>query len=294
MTNGGYGRGLDYLREEREKESARGGGMMKLWIKGGQQASFWFITDVNDFRVPLIHIVPKTRRDGSPWQKDVACAKRRLDDDTPCRLCALRERGDETIKGPWTRWVGFVYVQDVVSRDKPKRPLGELETRQAGGKSVYVQHVNQTWLVVAKTDLQGQIEEAYFGDPMDPDNEDRDPTLLDRQYIITRAKGGRTSESLKSREPSDAPEDVVAARADAPDLDEVINKEFGDEMQGEKKRKPASGSGRREFEPDKIPTSADFDDDGDGFNFDDEDGDDDLGGFDDEDGASDDAETFNI
>ena len=270
------GRGFDHLRRQNAKTGggARGSGYYKMWLKPGERARFWFMLDGDEMPGPLIHLVEKKLRTPKPdgrggtrttWTKDVGCGKLDYDDDQPCAICDL---GDAPgFKGPFPRLVVPLYVEDVVHTapgstkdanglDQPWEPKGSADG------PVYIEHVNGVWLLIAKSRLTEQIEDAYnVGDPLAEGNEDRERTLLDRAWVIKKTgTGQQQSESLEGRAPSEMPEAVREAIAALPDIDDIIDKEFADDTQGRQKQEQSrqASSSSSSYDADRIPSKSDF------------------------------------
>lgn len=209
------------------------------------------MNDGEEIVVPMIHTVPKKRKDGSPWRKDVLCARTSYDDDTYCELCAS---DDEEIKGPWPRLVTYVYVTTIAH---PKRDPGkDWEQRVANGRTVYVETVNAPRLLIAKNKLSQQIDEYYMGDPEDESMVNRPPTLLDRPYRLSKIGEGTTAyEELRSLPAAEMPAEVREAIAQMKPLAETVEAEFSDGQPARQQRPAASGGG---YDPSRIPSASDF------------------------------------
>lgn len=262
----GVMQGLRYLEDQREKQESRQTtpGLWKLWLKEGDRANFWFMNDGDDILVPFIHTVPKKRKNGSPWRKDVFCARTGYDDDTQCDLCDDDELGDDgkkAIKGPWSRLVCYVYVTKIQhAQDKPDaNPRWERLTQN--GKTVYIEHVNGPRLLIAKPNLSQQIFDYFVGDPDDDTMINREPTLLDREYQLVRTgKGNASQETLKSRAPSEMPDEVKEAIAAIEPLEAAVTKEFTDIAPRRDSGPQERTYGDQGYDPNRIPSASDFND----------------------------------
>lgn len=237
--------GIDALREMRERQQAqttnRADVPWKLWLKEGERAQLWFMTNGDEIKSPLIHLVPKKGAPGKKdWTKDVLCAKESYEDDTYCALCEDDSVyddgpnvGKKIIRGPYTRLVLLTYVQDIFhpyANPKSDGPVWT-EVPSKGGPSQYRESVNDYRLLIAKQKLEAQIEEAYWGDPTSEDYSTRTPSLLDRPFILVRTgSGSDVQETLRPQNPAEMPKAIVEARAKAPDLEKIVIAEFTDRV----------------------------------------------------------------
>jgi len=218
----GYGKGLEFLQEQGEKlDGSSRSRMMRLWLRDGEASRFWFLTDGDEVQVPLIHVVGRTRRDGTTYWKDVLCGKRSENDDNACRFC-----DDPAVdRGPWPRGCFLVYVNEYFRPVKPADKDWEVVQNTATGTKLYREPINNIWLLMGNIRTMPQIQKAYYGDPLDDDFDPSNPkTLLDRQYQLSRqGRDKNINEDLRARPIVDIPDVVREARENKPDLSETIH-----------------------------------------------------------------------
>ena len=248
----GYGRGLDFLKGQQESMGSRGQRMNKLWLKQGESAKVWFIQDHTEISVPLVHMVAKQRRNGTPYNADVLCGRYSIQEDhSVCTLCLkVAEQyalGDavplnERVRGPWPRFVATVFVEFILhTARKEGTNWPAVQRNEDVGKTLYKEDVNDYQLLIMRDKVTDQIKAFLAGDPMS--DQPAPTTLLDRfwRFSVT-GEGANKQEFLQ---PADAspkiPDIVMEARAKAPALDKVIIDEFGESPR--RAATLASGSG---------------------------------------------------
>jgi len=250
------GRGMTFLRQQQEKmgSSSFGSGYKKLWLSDGDTAMFWFVTDLDEVVVPLVHGATMTSKKGKTFNIDVLCPK--PDMESPCPLgdrCIsgeLNEEGKYKYPGPFPRPVFYVWV-DKIYHSRPD-PDGKWTKVSSGNNVLYREDVGSVYLLIAKQKMQEQIEAAWGGDPTDPSFDTRTPTLKDQQYKI-RVTGQRQQRqdilSGVGERVGELPVEVTAAAASLPSLEETVVKEFGhqltDTLPGRSSAPSAQGGGRQ-------------------------------------------------
>lgn len=231
---GGYGRGLQFLKEQQERMGSRfGDRMQKLWLKNGESAKFAFVQDHTDIAVPLVHMVERKKRNGDSYNADVLCARRSMSEDpTVCQICMT-----EGSKGPWPRFVAIVWV-DIIVHPTRKEGVSWVPVTVAGSTgTLYKEEVRDYRLLIMREKLTSQISAYLAGDPLDPTAPTPETILpIWWRYRVS----GESAQKQELLEPSVAigtpdkqgnPQAVdallVEARKAAPVLDEVITAEFG-------------------------------------------------------------------
>jgi len=263
-----FGAGMDFLKEQSAAFGGgnRGSGFNKItWIKPGEQAGFYFITDMNQMLVPLIH--GKTMpagRSGKTWSKDVLCMRTSAKDETVCPMCeangrAFKEADAKGVKlqrppfpGPFPRMVGYVFAEHVIHTVKKDESWRSVRTPEGVG---YLEQTRKIMLMVAGKELAQDMQALSFtGDPADEDFDPSIATLLDRSFIISKtADDNKTTTNLKPNKPIPAeglPDYVREAVAALPPLVDTINKEFSD---GYEPRTTTTTSAAED-----VPTADDF------------------------------------
>jgi len=235
------GQGMDFLRRQQEQMGSRtfGSGYKKLWLSDGDTAMFYFITDMDQVVVPLVHGANMVSKRGKSFSIDVLCPKPSL--DAPCPLgdkCIRNERvigddGTEKFKypGPFPRPVFYVFVEKIY-HSYPDAD-GKWEKVKSGNTVLYREDVNEVYLLIAKQKIGEQIEAAWSGDPTDVNFDTRTPTLCDQQYKI-RVAGKQTARqdilSGVGERIASLPQHVRVAADALPPLAETVVKEFGHQL----------------------------------------------------------------
>lgn len=267
-ANGGYGRGLSYLRQQREAAQAeRSSDRMKsYWPNNREIYEFWFTQEPSEMIGPLIHPSEGKKRDGSTYPKDVLCERKTYDD--PKEMCKHCMAGE---KGPWSRYATRIWVVKIYH----KRPPADLAAAQSAGwkivprggtdQKLYVEPVNGPRFWLFKDAIAEQIEASYAGEI---DDNDRTPTILDRAFRleVTGEKQTRV-DHLKPLKVEPMPKEIADAIAALPTLEETLIDKLGE-------RKPRGDAG---FQGPPIDTYEDEGDPGPAEPFDEE-----LVSFDDE------------
>lgn len=181
-----------------------------LWLKNGDNAKFWFVTEGSEAVIADVHIVHKMGQKGKPYTLDVLCTK----SDGACANCDTPAEGDsEAVE----RWFFWVYVEGIAHPDH-KDP--SWRKSKVGVQEVFVEDVNDIWLFVPKFRLSKQVKEAYatYG------------TLLDRRWRLKRTgDANQTQEALtpeSEESPMPRPEAALAAAAAVGDLETYIVEQF--------------------------------------------------------------------
>lgn len=263
----GVNKGLEFLREQREKIGAGSGDRYwNLWIKPGDRAQFWFLTDGPDLAVVLMHVVDVVGRGGKSFSKDVLCARASIEDETHCDLC-------ETDR-PMLRVISYVYVTQIIHarRDPKAKNSDQWEPFRAGESGVtrFREKVNAVRLLAARRELASLISDEFNGDPLAEDYGTRKGTLLDRPFALKRADEEKSRESIEAGAPREMPDEVKAAMADLPPLEDTIQRQYtitpsGGNGQRSRPKVDLSGDGRAStgfddegFEPGASSGSAGF------------------------------------
>jgi len=222
----GFSKGLRFLQEQQneqaEKRAQQSNKIFKLWLKENETAKIYFVTDAEDLLIPNVHLIEVNKKSGGVWKKDVLCEKATPeDDDEKCQYCT------DGLPGPWGRGCCLVYV-DSILHVSPSDREGVVWEKKKSPKSVsgfvYVEEVKDVWLLVAKPKLIPQLIGAYQGSDLQPKE---NPTLLDRAFALERTGSGvNTMETLRELANSVITPEVIEARKNAPDLEEVILAEF--------------------------------------------------------------------
>lgn len=261
---GGFGRGLQFLKEQQEKMGGRfGDRMQKLWLKNGESARFVFVQDHGDIAVPLVHMVERFKKNGDKYNADVLCARRSMSEDPKvCTVCLT-----EGSKGPWPRFVAIVWVDIIVHPTRKEGTSWTPVTISGSSGTLYKEEVRDYRLLIMREKLTSQIGAYLAGDPLDPSAPTPDSILPVWWRYRVSGEGAQKQELL---EPSQAigspakdgqvPEvDKLAesARASAPVLEEVITAEFGNAP----KATVAAGSGQSgsdlvEYSPEEEAAAA--------------------------------------
>lgn len=216
---GGYGRGLGYFREQQEQYGYSGSyddKMKNLWLKDGEVARFWFVTEGDEVLVPMLHqlAIPKKNGQGT-WSKDVYCGRRSMGD--PLEKCDMCVAGET----PGYRACLIAYVTAIYH---PNEGEG-WEARRTSDGVKYEEKVNDYRFLVLRSRLTEQVNAEYLGitDELgaEPGSEQKElpKTLLDRPFTLSR-KGAKQGvvETLKGHDRTTPPEAIVLARKNAPDL----------------------------------------------------------------------------
>ena len=221
---GGVGRGIDFLREQREKRGYGGSSqdrMKQFWLQDDQdRAHMYFGTDGDACVVRGYHSRQIAGRNGKQdWTKEIVCprtlafdAAGEQDDSIPCTDC---DGGDN----PWLKPAFYVYV-DFIDHATPG------DGRQQGKRGnlvVYREPVREVRLWLVKTKDQPRIFDK-FGEFA---------TLLDAPYDFTRfgvRKATNTSYELARGVPEPRPQAVTDALGAVPDLAEVVARDFCDRV----------------------------------------------------------------
>lgn len=233
-ANGGYGRGLAYLRQQREaNQAARGSGdhMPSYWPNNREIYEFWFTQEPDAILGPMIHPTEGKRRDGSTYPKDVLCA--RFTYDEPKEKCPLCVAGE---KGPWSRYATIVWVVKIFHKTPPadlvKAQSEGWTTVKRGGTDqlLYVEPVNAPRFFMFKDNIAEQIESAYAGDI---DDNDRKPTVLDRPFRleVTGEKQSRV-DNLKPLKVEPMPKAVKDGIAAMPSVEDTLVDKLGQRKPG--------------------------------------------------------------
>ena len=234
----GLNRGLEFMAEQAElqrerqeqrkaEDEAKKFKINKLWLKEDEFALIYFITDGEDMLFPYTHtkkIEYKRNNETKSFNKDVLCGKEITDDDGTPGSCEYCEQ-DPPAPGPWPKACSLVFVHQIYHTQKSTNPEKIWEQKKSGGRIVYLEEVNETWLLISKGKLGPQIIEAYKGTILEPK---KNQTLLDCAYILTRTgSGAQTTETLKpSSTLREIPPFVIKARKEAPTLESVVLSEF--------------------------------------------------------------------
>lgn len=219
---GGVGRGIDFLREQREKRGYGGTAreyMKGFWLVDDQdRARMFFGTEGDQCVVRGYHTRQIQGRNGKrDWTKELVCPRTRAfelggeaDESIPCTDC---DGGDQA----WLKPAFYVYVVHIDhNQPAPGRQQGK-----RGNLIVYREPINEVRLWLVKTKDQPRISDKFgeFG------------TLLDVSYDFTRfgAKGQQgTSYSLERNAAEPRPQAVTDAFLAVPDLAEVVARDFAD------------------------------------------------------------------
>lgn len=238
---GGFGRGLDYMREQ-AAQAGQWGGAKKLWLTSGEVAKLWFLEEPTNMLVPLLHAVPTPKKGGGTWSKDVLCERRSLQDSGErCRLCMAGATG------PWPRTVTLVWVQQVVhpsppTKGEPWAPVtrpGVVDPATGRQLTFYREEVGDTRLFIMKGKIVDQVAAEYAGvkDAFAEEAAVGGQTLLNRPFTFTRTgSGAQVQEILTALAPAPPPAAAVEARAQLAGIEELILAEFGD---GKRQLRPA-------------------------------------------------------
>lgn len=240
-----YGRGLSYLRQQREAHPQRSEStMLSFWPSPNEITQFWFLNEPDEFLIPLIHSVERTRRSPKPGQKatysaDVLCGRHSYDEPKEqCEYCVA------DAKGPWQRAAAYIFVEKVFHKNPPPEGKGVdwKPLRRAGtDQTIWEETVNAPRFFMMKDAMAEQVEAEYLGDP---DNQTRTPTLLDRPFRVdVTGEGATRRDVLKHQDPRPMPADAVEARTSLPPLEETAVAKMG-----ERKITP-----RTNITPDDLP-----------------------------------------
>lgn len=257
-----FGRGVDFLNKQRQTFGGfgqRGSGYRKLWLRDGDIARFWFLTDINDMPIPLIHLkqMPPSRKTGKPWNKDVLCPKSFVEDDSDCPYCGLiaQDPTRKDFRGPYLRMVGLVYVERIAHKTQMQPEW--VAQRSQSGNVLYIETPTEPIHILSEGGvMQNQIVSQATGDALDAGITDKVPTLLGRPFNLERmGEGGATTRILKEVPwNEDIPQEVQDALANVPDIDEIVRKEFEDDAP------PARATivqGTPEYDPTRLPEQGD-------------------------------------
>lgn len=234
------GTGLSSLRKERTATGGgggeRGSGFRKLWLKAGDRALFWFITDAEEASVPLIHLKTIPGKNGrKAWTKDVLCAKDSAEDEIcplggQCMSLPRKEDGSMVNPGPYPRLVQYIYVETIFHTEKPLKGAENWEAVQSSAGPLWRENVNDVYLLVAKPKLQDQIIAEYEGgDPTDPAFTGEPISLVGRPYLLEHTGSGTASQDIMKRASDRAlPAGYNEAKNALAPLSETVIKEFSD------------------------------------------------------------------
>lgn len=245
---GGFGRGLEFLKEQQDKVGGRfGDRMQKLWLKNGESSRFVFVQDHGEIAVPLVHMVEAAKRNGDKYNKDVLCARRSMSEDpTVCAVCLT-----EGSKGPWPRFVAIVWVDIIVHPTKKEGANWAPVTLSGSTGTFYKEEVRDFRLLIMREKLTSQIGAYLAGDPLDPSAPTPDSILPVWWRYRVSGEGAQKQEMLEpssqvgvpAREGAAVPpvdQEAASARKAAPSLEDTITAEFGNAP----RVTVASGSGR--------------------------------------------------
>lgn len=233
-TDAGYGRGLAYLRQQREAHPRNENRMMSFWPSPREIAQFWWMTAPEDFLIVLIHGVDRPKRGGGTYTADVLCSRKSYDEPKEnCEYCVAGA------KGPWYRTCGYIWIEKIYHKFPPQDGKGadwKVVNRQGTDQKLWVEEVNAPRFWSMKDAMSEQVESAYLGDI---DDTARVPTLFDRPYRVdVTGEGSTRRDNLKGLEPKEMPQAVKDARAAMAPLEETVQ----DKM-GERKVKASNGGG---------------------------------------------------
>lgn len=227
-----YPKGMDWLQQNLANRPSNSDSnfVRKLWVKSGETAKFWFLTDGDQAVFANIHGVNA----GKQFPVDIAC--QRITDDQPESDCYLCVDTTGAVTGRFLRMLMYVYVERIAHLS----PRQGQDWKQQG--KFFIEEANDTRLLIAKTRLQKTILDEYIGvaDPFaegEAATETKVHSLLNHPYTITKTgTGTETRETLKAgEEVSKLPEAVANATKELgmlPSLDELVQSEFADRRQG--------------------------------------------------------------
>ena len=263
----GFPRGMDHAREINERQNARDNRlkMFNLWLKDGEQATFWFIDGEEEIGWPLMHQYEKLKNNGEKYQVDVLCSRDSYDDSPEdCPICV--EQG----KNPFTRGIARVYVESIVGPyAAPAWFKGEVEQRRRGGTVVYRQVVNQVWILQIKSRLRTQLynfcDGLSGGDPFEDENVTIERvSILPRRFMLGKSGSGTQSqEILTAKEIEPVPDEIVSLRVDKMDIGDLVESLYGQERWLGKPKAVTHASGRGLPSSDSYGKDDDDDDDDD-------------------------------
>lgn len=225
------GMGLAALRKMQEATGSNryGDRKLRLWLKDGERARFWFLQDETHLPVMLVH--PETRlnkKTGSTFWVDTACGRVDLDESPDlCSKCV-----DQVSKGPFPRALAPVYVVSILhpTQDDEKTWTPVKITLPDGSiKIKYLQLVEDVWIFPMKDKEAGQLEGLLEEDPTDADV----PVikLLDQSFVLEcKGQGQAKTVILKADPKKPIPAAVVEARASMTPavVEAIIRSELGD------------------------------------------------------------------
>ncbi len=230
--------------------------MKKLWLRSGERATLWFITEGTEFAVPLIHVKQVQRPGKKSFYKDVLCGKEYAEDEASCKFCEdLNEDGRPVAMGPFPRAVFYVYVESVMHLEAGKGANGEQhEKLERGDVIIYRERVNAVRLLICRNKLSEQIGSLFAGDVTDDDYDESKQTLLGNSMSMFRGTGeGAASQeaitwSTSQREKPAGFDEAVEALEPLPD---TVTAEFEDTWKDRK----ANGNGAAKTEETAAPVA---------------------------------------
>lgn len=235
---GGFGRGMKFFRDQQEQLPSSGF-VRNLWLKQGEVAKIQFITDADEFLVPLVHPQEKKIRTGKTINTDVLCARRALESDaSSCPLCVAGE------KGPWPRTTALVWVEQILhpAADGERKWQPIARPSAAGGTvTMYREMVEGVRILSAKPKLIGQLEREYtgvapgalFDDGQAQQVSDAPPRgLKNRWFSLERqGEGAQSQELLQSVGDAPLPQKALEELAKLPSFEDIIVQDLGGKPQ---------------------------------------------------------------
>lgn len=212
----GYGRGLEFLMQQRAKTGGAGDGVRKMYLTAdGAIARFRYLTDAPDIFAHNFHEV-EVQGARRTFTKDVLCLRKvgaegePTDPPEACEFCSR-----ETPLAAWWKGISWVWVYRMWAPTK----LSDRYTKRAKHGEVlgYIEEVAEARLLILKRSISELTNTMFstYG------------TLTDRDYNLVRnGRSGSQFYSLVPLDKSTAPAEVQAALKGLPDLTETVLTEF--------------------------------------------------------------------
>lgn len=234
--------GLSSLRTpDRMPERVFNSGLREIRLfDNGDIARFYFLDD-SAITTHLFHETPKVSQNNKPYFKSRICL-RRVDpmdggDLDPAEVCPYCISENENVQRRMLRMVGVVFHEWTAHRNKTSEA-----DRQAfrGEEGFWLTDVNQPAIYLTKskrtvTNLKrfaaerGSLVDVMSYPDMATPGSGATATKVDgksQPFEVIKIVDGRTSYEIEARQPELTPQALLDARANIPNLAEIVAKEY--------------------------------------------------------------------